>query len=156
MSSARLSTSASATAAHRLSRSGESEVKLQLLPRGEINAPAALQPANWHSDEMPDGPALILSLGYMVPLRLNASPRGVWSAGEVLLYPADADRPPGIHPTIRQLVAATGFPSPISSLQFEALGAALNLLHNLDIDVAREIIALAGEQGPGPARKQLI
>lgn len=138
-----------------LSRPGESEVTLHLLPGGEINAPAALQPANWHCDKMPDSPALILSLGYLAPLRLNASPRGVWSGGEVLLYPADGNQLPSVHPTIRQLVAATGFPSPISSLQFKALGVALNLLHNLDIDISREITALAGEQGPGPAREQL-
>ena len=138
-----------------LSRPGESEVTLQLLPGGEINAPPALQPANWHSDEVADGPALILSLGYLAPLCLKASQRGVWSAGEVLLYPEDADRPPSVHPTVRQLVAATGFPSPVSSLQLNELRAALNLLHNLDIDVSREIIVLAGEQGAGPAREQL-
>ena len=140
----------------RLSRPGESDVILQLLAGGEIKAPPAMQPANWHCDERADGPALILSLGDLAPLRLKSSPRGVWVAGEVLLLPEDAERRPGIHATVRQLVAATGFPSPVSSLEFGALHGALNLLRNLEIDVAGEVTALAGEHRPGPARDKLI
>ena len=140
----------------RLSRPGESEATLHLLAGGEIEAPPAIQPANWYCDEMADGPALILSLGYLASLCLRPSPRGVWGEGDVLLYPSDAKRQASIHPTVRQLVAATGFPSPISSLQLKELRAALNLLHNLEIDVAGEVTALAGEQRPGPARDILI
>jgi hypothetical protein len=140
----------------RLSRPGENEAALQLLAGGEIKAPATLQPANWYCDETPEGPALILSLAYSAPLSLRPSPYGdLWSAGDVLLYPADAERQPSIHPTIRQLVAATGFPSPVSALEFGALRGALNLLRHLGIDTAGEVAALAGEHGPGPARDKL-
>lgn len=140
----------------RLSRPGESEVTLQLMPGGEVHAPAALQPANWHCDETLDGPALVLSLGYSATLSLRPSPRGAWSSGDTQLHPADAGLKPGIHPTVRQLVAATGFPSPVSALEFEALRGALNLLGQLEIDVAGEVTALAGEHGPGPANDKLI
>lgn len=139
----------------RLSRPGESEVALQLLSGGEINAPPEMQPANWHCDKVADGPALILAFADHAPLCLNSSPRGIWSAGDSLLYPADTDRQPRAHLTVRQLVAATGFPSPVSALEFEALRGILNLLGHLEIDVAGEVTALAGENEPGPARDKL-
>ena len=140
----------------RLSRPGVNEETLQLLAGGEIKVPQAMEPANWHCDEVADGPALNLSLGNHTPLSLRPTPHGVWSAGSTLLYPADTEQQPSIHATVRQLVTATGFPSPVSSLEFEALRGALNLLCNLDIDVAGQVAALAGEHGPGPAREKLI
>ncbi len=139
----------------RLSRPGENEATLQLLAGGEIKAPPQQQPAHWHCDEMADGPALILSLGNLAPLRLRLNPSGIWIAGDVLLHPADAERLPGVSSIVRQLVAGTGFPSPVSSLGLKELRAALNLLHNLETDVSKEILALAAEYRSGPAHDQL-
>lgn len=140
----------------RLSRPGESEETVQLRAGGEILASPALQPANWHCDEMADGPALLLTLGYLPPLCLKLCPRGVWAAGDTSLRPVDAEWQPCVHSIVRQLVAATGFPSPVSSFKFKGLSAALNLLHNLDIDTAREILAMAAEHGSGLAHEQLV
>lgn len=140
----------------RLSRPGENEDLLQFLAGGEIIASQVLQPANWHCDVTAQGPALILTLGLSAPLCFYPSPGGAWQCGDSLLYPGEVKSPPAIHGAVRELVAATGFPSPVSLPRLKDLGAALNLLRDREIDVAGEIMALSGEHAPGAARDQLV
>jgi hypothetical protein len=139
----------------RLSRPGEKEEMLQFLAGGEIKSSQHLQPANWFCDEMAEGPALFLTLGFSEALCFKRGSRG-WQADDILLCPEDAKLQPTVQGMVRELVAATGFPSPISLLRLKELTTALNLLHYRGIDISEEIMTLAGEYRSGLAHDQLV
>lgn len=140
----------------RLSRPGESEEMLQLLAGGEIKTPGTLQPANWHCDILADGPTLLLTLGHAAPLGFKLNSCGIWQAGDTLLYPDHSGSTPPLRFMLRDLLAATGFPSPISESQWAELAGALKLLDTPENHVPAELLALAAEHAPGKSRDQLV
>jgi hypothetical protein len=141
---------------YRLSRPGESEKLLRLLPDGEIVAEEELPPANWYCDDGEDGPNLVLNLGFDAPLHFISAKNGSWQAGEVMLIPSDQQIQMYSSNLVRELVAATGFPSPVSLSAWRDLHSALTLLSRRQDNTREIVFALAGEQPPGLAREMLV
>ena len=140
---------------YRLTRPGEEARLLQLLPDGEIAAEPSLEPMNWYCEDMAGAVSLVLCSGPDAPLRFVAAKDDVWQAGDALLVPAEGPGPQNSMSLLRELVAATGFPSPVSQSAWSELQAALSLLSRRKSDLRGNVLAMAAEQRPGPARKML-
>ena len=140
----------------RLSRPGEAETMLQLLADGEVRTEGTTEPANWHCDDAAGVATLVLSLGFDPPLHFKLAQNGAWQAGDVMLFPADEHGQHNSINLVRELVAATGFPSPVSQLAWSKLQAALALLGRRQADLRGNVLALAEEQCPGPPREMLV
>ena len=138
---------------YRLSRPGEDEKLLQLLPDGEIGAAQELQPANWYCD---DAGKLVLCLGFDESMRFAPAQDSAWQANDVMLFPTDGPGQKNSKSLARELIAATGFPSPVSLSAWDELQAALALLGRRQTDLRENVLALAEEQRPGPVRAMLV
>ena len=140
---------------YRLSCPGEEARLLEFLPDGEIAAESLLEPMNWYCEDMAGAVSLVLCSGPDAPLRFVAAKDDVWHAGDVLLVPAAKPDQQNSMSLLRELVAATGFPSPVSKSAWSELQAALSLLSRRKSDLRGNVLAMAAEQRPGPARKML-
>ena len=140
---------------YRLTRPGEEVRLLQFLPDGEIAAESLLEPMNWYCEDVAGAVSLVLDSGLDKPLRFAAAKNDVWQAGDVLLVPADGPGEQNLMNLLRELVAATGFPGPVSKSAWSELQAALSLLSRRKSDLRGNVLAIAAEQGPGPTRKML-
>jgi hypothetical protein len=140
---------------YRLTCPGEEVRLLQFLPDGEIAAESLREPMNWYCEDVAGAVSLVLCSGPDAPLRFAAAKDDFWQAGDVLLEPAGGTGQQDSMNLLRELVAATGFPSPVSQSAWSELQAALTLLSRRNPDLRGNILAMAAEQRPGPARKML-
>jgi hypothetical protein len=140
---------------YRLTRPGEEVRLLQFLPDGEIAAESLLEPMNWYCEDVAGAVSLVLCSGLDEPLRFTAAKNDVWQAGDALLDPAGGPGQQNSMNLLRELVAATGFPSPVSQSAWSELQAALGLLSRRKSDLRGNVLALAAEQRLGPAREML-
>lgn len=140
---------------YRLSRPGEEVRMLQFLPEGEIAGGQLPEPMNWYCEHVAGAVSLVLCSGDDLPLQFTAAKDGVWRSGDALLEPLAGPGQQDSMYLLRELVAATGFPSPVSQAAWSELQAALNFLSRSKSDLKEKAMAMAVELDPGPAREKL-
>ena len=110
---------------------------------------------NWHCGEVLGARTLIVTPAFGVPLHFTLAQDGAWQAGDVMLFPADGPVQRNPIDLVRELIAATGFPSSVSQQARSELKASLTLLARRHGQLSKGVMALAEEQLPGPGRDML-